>query len=95
MVHPLAQAPGLTPRGKSRSCAELASSPGSVLLQPSTSRCPGTQVREWRRDTAQVQGEEPFPKMAKPTGPRSVSPDNGGVQVLKGRDVTLKLLIPS
>jgi len=54
------------------------------------------QVQEWRKDMAQVQGKAPLPKMGEPNSPRrSVSPDSGVIQVLKGRDATSKLLIPS
>lgn len=96
LVRPLAQAAGLMPRGKSRSCAELCGSSERMLLHPSTSHCPHGHEQEWRRDTAQLQGKEAFPKMGKPAGERrSVSPDNGGVQVLNGRDAPSNLLIPS
>lgn len=52
----------------------------ALLVHPA----PPTALMIRRRDKAQVQGKDPFPKMGKPTGPRrSISPASGVIQVLK------------
>lgn len=80
-----------------KSHSELCSSPGTASA-PSTSHCPDDQVWKWRRDKAQVQGKETFPKMGKPTGPkRSISPANGVILCLEvmPHQSFLSLLDPS
>lgn len=51
LVHSLAQAPGLIPRGTTKSCAGLCSSPGNVLLHPSNP--PALMVRDRSRAETQ------------------------------------------
>lgn len=54
---------------------------GSAVLQATCYHTPAAPSPDGQ---GQEQSREPFPKMGKPAGPgRSISPDNGGVWVLK------------